>query len=66
MEHCGVVAGSRLISKMCFCPLQSCMCLGGVIVNLLATKYLHCLLWWDLRNPSKEVTLCFAFSSTRL
>lgn len=51
---------------MCFCPLQSCMGLGGVIVNLLATKYLHCLLWWDLRHPSKEVTLCFAFSSARL
>ena len=50
-----------MISKTCFCPQQSCKGLNGVIVNLLVTKYLHCSLCWDLRNPSEEVTLCFCF-----
>lgn len=50
-----------MVSRTCFCPLQSCMGLGAVIVNLLVTTYLHCLLWWGLRNPSEEVARCFCF-----
>lgn len=59
--QCRGQARSRVISKTCFCPLQSCTALGGLIVNLLVTKYLHCSLGWDLRNPSEKVALCFCF-----
>lgn len=37
------------------------MGLGGVIVNQLVTKHLHCSLWWDLR-PSEEMALSVLFS----